>query len=137
MKVARCSKNLYARRLHEASGANAASPRTAAQAQASTYLLARDEASGMLQPAVHRTILIVDVESFGNPARTDLDRVVVRDAVYHALQRSFSSARINWADCAAEDRGDGVFVLLPRKCRRAGWSPGCPSAWPTRWRGTT
>jgi tetratricopeptide (TPR) repeat protein len=74
----------------------------------------------MLQPAVHRTILIVDVESFGNPARTDLDRVVVRDAVYHTLQRSFSSARINWADCAAEDRGDGVFVLLP---------PEVPKSW--------
>jgi tetratricopeptide (TPR) repeat protein len=74
----------------------------------------------MLQPAVHRTILIVDVESFGNPARTDLDRVVVRDAVYRALQRSFSRARINWADCAAEDRGDGVFVLLP---------PEVPKSW--------
>lgn len=64
--------------------------------------------------------MVVDVESFGDPVRTDPDRVAVRHAVYRALQRSFAKARISWADCVAEDRGDGVFVLLP---------PDVPKSW--------
>ncbi len=67
----------------------------------------------MLQPAVHRAILIVDVERFGDPARTNADQLAVRDAMYQALRQSFSSGRISWADCVTEDRGDGVLVLVP------------------------
>lgn len=67
----------------------------------------------MLQPAVHRAILIVDVERFGDPARTNAHQLAVRDALYQALRQSFASARISWADCVTEDRGDGVLVLVP------------------------
>ena len=67
----------------------------------------------MLQPAVHRAILIVDVERFGDPARTNAHQLAVRDAMYQALRQSFSSGRISWADCVTEDRGDGVLVLVP------------------------
>jgi len=74
----------------------------------------------MLQSAVHRAILIVDVERFGDPARTNAHQLAVRDALYQALQQSFSSARISWADCAAEDRGDGILVLVP---------PAVPKSW--------
>jgi tetratricopeptide (TPR) repeat protein len=67
----------------------------------------------MLQPAVHRAILIVDVERFGDPARTNADQLAVRDGMYQALRQSFSSSRISWADCVTEDRGDGALVLVP------------------------
>jgi tetratricopeptide (TPR) repeat protein len=67
----------------------------------------------MLQPAVHRAILVVDVERFGDPARTNAHQLAVRDALYRALRQSFSSARISWAGCVTEDRGDGVLVLVP------------------------
>jgi tetratricopeptide (TPR) repeat protein len=67
---------------------------------------------GRFQPAVHRAILIVDVESFGDAARTNADQLEVRDAMYKALRQSFARARISWADCAVEDRGDGVLVLV-------------------------
>ena len=67
----------------------------------------------MLQPAVHRAILIVDVEKFGDPARTNIHQLAIRDTVYKVLQQSFARARIGWADCVTEDRGDGVLVLVP------------------------
>jgi hypothetical protein len=67
----------------------------------------------MFQPAVHRAILIVDVESFSDPARTNADQLAVRDGMYRALRQSFARARISWDDCAVEDRGDGVLVLVP------------------------
>lgn len=67
----------------------------------------------MLQPAVHRAILIVDVENFGDPARTNTHQLAIRDTVYKVLRQSFARARIGWADCVAEDRGDGVLVLVP------------------------
>ncbi|MGD0604158.1 MAG: tetratricopeptide repeat protein [Streptosporangiaceae bacterium] len=67
----------------------------------------------MFQPAVHRAILIVDVESFGDPARTNAHQLAVRAAMYKALRQSFARARISWVGCAVEDRGDGVLVLVP------------------------
>jgi hypothetical protein len=33
---------------------------------------------------VHRSIMVVDVERFSDPARTDLNQVAVRDAMYKA-----------------------------------------------------
>jgi len=62
---------------------------------------------------VHRAILIVDVEKFGDHARTNAHQLAVRHAMYKALRRSFAKARISWADCTTEDRGDGVLVLVP------------------------
>lgn len=85
----------------------------AVSAAAIRAAFARGEAGRMLQPAVHCAILIVDVEGFGDPARTNADQLAVRDGMYQALRRSFSSARISWAGCVTEDRGDGVLVLVP------------------------
>jgi tetratricopeptide (TPR) repeat protein len=73
-----------------------------------------------LPPAVHRAILIVDVESFGDPSRTNAHQVAIRRRMYGALRRSFAKAHISWADCAVEDRGDGVLVLVP---------PTVPKSW--------
>jgi tetratricopeptide (TPR) repeat protein len=65
------------------------------------------------RPAVHRTILVVDVEGFGDKRRTNQDRLTVRDGMYRAVQQAFRSAGIPWADCYHESCGDGVFVLIP------------------------
>ncbi|WP_158851324.1 ATP-binding protein [Saccharothrix deserti] len=66
-----------------------------------------------IESAVHRTILVVDVEKFGAPDRTDRHQVAVRAGVYRALRRAFAKADIPWRRCHREDRGDGVFVLAP------------------------
>jgi tetratricopeptide (TPR) repeat protein len=62
---------------------------------------------------VHRTILVVDVEGFGDRRRTNSQRVQVRDGLYSALERAFSKVGVAWVDCEHQDCGDGVFVLVP------------------------
>jgi tetratricopeptide (TPR) repeat protein len=64
------------------------------------------------RPAVHRTILVVDVEGFGDKRRTNTDRLSVRDGMYRAVQHAFAEAGVSWADCYHESCGDGVFVLI-------------------------
>lgn len=60
--------------------------------------------------AVHRTIIAVDVEGFGDRRRTNRNQVV-RDGLYRAMRGAFRLAGIPWADCYHEDRGDGMFIL--------------------------
>lgn len=66
-----------------------------------------------LRRAEHRTILVVDVERFGDRRRTNANQVAVRDGMYGALQQAFHEVGIPWGDCHQEDRGDGVFFLAP------------------------
>lgn len=66
-----------------------------------------------LPAAVHRTVLVVDVQGFGNLHRTNPHQVVVRAGLYRALRSAFRTAGIPWSDCHREDRGDGIFVLAP------------------------
>jgi hypothetical protein len=63
--------------------------------------------------AVHRTVLCVDVEGFGDRRRTQLDQLEVRDYVYRSLSTAFQKTGVPWNDCYHEDRGDGLFVLVP------------------------
>jgi tetratricopeptide (TPR) repeat protein len=63
-------------------------------------------------PAVHRTILTVDVAGFGDQRRTNGHQLTVRQGLYAALERAFRGAGIPWSDCDHEDRGDGVLVLI-------------------------
>jgi hypothetical protein len=63
--------------------------------------------------AVHRAIMVVDVEGFGDPARTNLDQLAVREALYEALARAFAESGIGWGSCVSEDRGDGALILIP------------------------
>jgi hypothetical protein len=63
--------------------------------------------------AVHRTILVVDVERFADRARSNLNRLVVRDGMYRSLTQAFRAAGIPWSECDREDRGDGVLVVIP------------------------
>jgi tetratricopeptide (TPR) repeat protein len=72
-----------------------------------------------LCPAVHRTIMVVDVERFGDRRRTNPHQVVLRDALYQALQQALAEAGISWAACHHEDRGDGVLILAPAEIPKA------------------
>ena len=63
--------------------------------------------------AVHRTIVVVDVEGFGDRQRTNRHQLAVRDGLYRAMQDAFGRAGIPWDDCNTADRGDGVFILVP------------------------
>jgi tetratricopeptide (TPR) repeat protein len=71
------------------------------------------------KPAVHRTILVVDVEGFGDHHRRDPHQVAVREGLYTSLQNAFQSTGIRWADCSHEDRGDGVFILASPEIPKA------------------
>jgi hypothetical protein len=62
---------------------------------------------------VHRTVVVFDIEGFGDPCRTNRHQIVVRDGLYRTLERAFDRAHIRWSKCYHEDRGDGVFVLAP------------------------
>ena len=84
--------------------------------------------------AVHRAIMVVDVEGFGDPARTNLDQLAVREALYEALARAFAESGIGWGSFVSEDRGDGALILIPPGIPRPTRQPGTretryPSAW--------
>ena len=79
----------------------------------SVVVVVRSKQVGMFQLAVHRAILIVDVENFGDPNRTNTHQLAIRDTVYKVLQQSFAKVSISWTKCVTEDRGDGVLILIP------------------------
>jgi tetratricopeptide (TPR) repeat protein len=57
--------------------------------------------------------MVVDVERFGDPARTNLHQLAIREALYEALARAFAESGIGWGSCVSEDRGDGALILVP------------------------
>jgi hypothetical protein len=61
---------------------------------------------------VHRTIVAIDVEGFGDRRRTNRNQVAVRDGLYQAVREAFNQAGIPWIDQDHEDRGDGMFILV-------------------------
>src|SRR6266496_2264662 len=62
---------------------------------------------------VHRAVVVVDVEKYGEPARTDDHRLAVRDGLRRAVEQAFTEAGISWLDCTKQDCGDGILVLVP------------------------
>lgn len=78
--------------------------------------------------AVHRTIVVVDVEGFGDRRRTNRNQVVVREGLYRAIQEAFARVGILWDGCHHEDRGDGVFVLVPAEVPKIVFVESLPSA---------
>ena len=74
---------------------------------------------GPTRLAVHRSVLVVDVEEYGREWRTTPDRLAVRDGLDQALRRAFADAGVPWADCRVDDCGDGAFVLVPPQVPKA------------------
>jgi hypothetical protein len=71
------------------------------------------------QPAKHHTILVIDVEGFGDHRRTNSPQIAVRDGLCRVVQTAFDVAGVHWAACYHEDRGDAVFVLVPANVPKA------------------
>ena len=78
--------------------------------------------------AVHRAIVVVDVEGFGDRRRTNAHQVAVRDGLYRVMRDAFGRAGISWGDCGREDRGDGVLVLVPAEVPKGLLAESLPSA---------
>lgn len=57
--------------------------------------------------AVHRSILVFDIEQSNHPMRTNQDRVVIHEAMYAAVRTALR--RLEYYH---EDRGDGALVLV-------------------------
>ena len=81
-----------------------------------------------LQLAVHRTIVVVDVEGFGDLSRTNAHQVAIRAGLYRAMREAFGRVGISWDECGHEDRGDGVFVLVPAEVPKGLLAESLPSA---------
>src|SRR5689334_8813417 len=60
---------------------------------------------------IHQSMLIVDVE--GSGGRTDPEKTVVRQTLYRLLMVACARSGVFWDDCRPEDRGDGVYLLIP------------------------
>lgn len=73
-----------------------------------------------------RTILVIDVEGFGDLRRTNPNRIAVRECMYQALRMSFTAAGVPWSDCDLQDQGDGVFVLAPPTLPKAAFVESMP-----------
>jgi hypothetical protein len=82
---------------------------------------------GVLEPAVHRSIVCVDVEGFGAQHRTRPDQGAVRQGLYQALEGAFARSGICWEDCYCEDRGDGALILVGPQVPKAVLAAGIPS----------
>ena len=63
--------------------------------------------------------MVVDVERFGDPDRTNLNQLAVRDGLYKALTQAFGESGIEWGSCVSEDRGDGALILVPPEVPKA------------------
>ncbi|MGM1059293.1 substrate-binding domain-containing protein [Saccharothrix sp. Mg75] len=66
---------------------------------------------GTPQHALHRTVLAVDVSSFGRRASNGQGET--RRGLYAALVGAFDACGLDFAATHHEDRGDGVLVLIP------------------------
>ena len=77
---------------------------------------------------VHRTIVVIDVEGFGDRRRTNRHQVAVRDGLYRAVGEGFQQVEIPWDADAREDRGDGMFVLIPPEVPKSLLVEALPSA---------
>jgi tetratricopeptide (TPR) repeat protein len=80
----------------------------------------------VLEPAVHRSIVCVDVEGFGARHRTRPDQGAVRHGLYQALRSAFERSGIGWEQCYHEDRGDGALILVGPQVPKAVLAAGVP-----------
>ena len=80
------------------------------------------------QRPVHRTIVVFDVEGFGDRRRTNRDQVAVRKGLYRTVGTAFQQAGLPWDRGSREDRGDGLFVLIGPEVPKSLFVESLPSA---------
>lgn len=67
----------------------------------------------MVQYPTYQSILVFDVEGFGDAHRNASDQLAVRAAFYRVLEDATTAVRVPLTACTCEDRGDGAIVLVP------------------------
>jgi hypothetical protein len=67
--------------------------------------------------------MVVDMERFDDPVRTNLDQLAVREALYKAPPEAFAASGIGWEGGVSEDRGDGAPILIPPEVPRTSSTP--------------
>ncbi|KOX27035.1 hypothetical protein ADK67_14475 [Saccharothrix sp. NRRL B-16348] len=75
--------------------------------------------AGTGRHAVHRTMVLVDVERFSAPGRTLHHQLDTRAGLYAVVAEALAAAGVSWEDCHHEDRGDGLFLLIPPEYPKA------------------
>ena len=78
--------------------------------------------------AVHRTIIVLDVEKFGDSRRNNLDQLAVREGLYRSVGEAFQQAGVPWEAATLEDRGDGILILIPPEVPKSLLAELLPSA---------
>jgi hypothetical protein len=78
------------------------------------------------QPPLHRTVVVVDVSAFG--LRHLVPQEEIRRGLYAALESAFGHCGLDWSAAHHEDRGDGVFVLVPPDVPKSRVVGGLPHA---------
>ncbi|ONI87296.1 hypothetical protein ALI22I_22960 [Saccharothrix sp. ALI-22-I] len=78
------------------------------------------------QHALHRTVVVVDVSAFSQRHRTPQEEI--RRGLYTALESAFEDCGLDWSATHHEDRGDGVFVLVPPDVPKSRVVSGLPHA---------
>jgi hypothetical protein len=66
-------------------------------------------------PTYH-SILVVDVEN--SSGRSDPEKTALRQTLYQLLMAAFARSGLMWDECRGEDRGDGVYLLIPGTIRK-------------------
>jgi tetratricopeptide (TPR) repeat protein len=69
--------------------------------------------------AAHRTIVVVDVERFGDPSRTNRHQLAVRAGLYEVLRAALAHSGVRWDECESNDLGDGILALVPPEVPKA------------------
>lgn len=62
---------------------------------------------------LRKTIIVVDVANFTDPARTIWHQSVVLSGLHNVLRSAFSEAGVQLDTCDVHDRGDGKLILMP------------------------
>ncbi|MEV1117220.1 hypothetical protein AB0I91_19285 [Actinosynnema sp. NPDC049800] len=62
---------------------------------------------------LHYTIMVLDVDRYGDPSRTDAHRAAVHDGLNRAVRGAFAEASVRWDSCEWQDGGDGALILIP------------------------
>ncbi|MFD8494597.1 hypothetical protein [Amycolatopsis sp. NPDC059657] len=60
----------------------------------------------------YRTIVVVDIAKFTDPARTGFHQRAIHEGLYDILRTAFDEAAVHWKEARAEDRGDGAIILV-------------------------
>jgi hypothetical protein len=81
---------------------------------------------GTQQHVLHRTVVVVDVSAFGQRHRIPQEEI--RRGLYAALESAFEDCGLDWSATHHEDRGDGVFVLVPPDVPKSKVVDGVPHA---------